>query len=146
MSVLALDLATKVGWAHSSGTSGVYELPGRDSTGNGIRFNRFQEWLNDMVDGIRIDTVVYEMAHHRGGHATRLINGLIAVIEMQCDYWDISCKGYHSALIKKHATGKGNAKKPEMYEAALKRNPDRRFITDDEVDALWLLDLALSEL
>jgi len=47
--------------------------------------------------------------------------------------------------IKKHAVGKGNAKKDELVVAAARKWPDQDIKTNDQADALWLLDLMISE-
>jgi Holliday junction resolvasome RuvABC endonuclease subunit len=144
MRILALDLATKTGWAHSDGSSGVISFPGTSHPG--CRWSTAYDWVDWMLTHHDVDLVVYEQAHHRGGPPTRCALGLISATEMAANDHLIPVKTYHTATIKKHATGKGNAQKHEMYAAAKKRNPDREFIDDNEIDALFLLDLALSEL
>ena len=145
MNILALDLATKTGWAHSDGTSGVkcYDWAG---VPNDQRWHQHFDWLSEVLADKEADAIVYEQAHHRGGAATRIAVGLVTVTELFANCLRLQVKPYHTATIKKHATGKGNAKKHEMYAAAKQRNPDREFIDDNEIDALFLLDLALSDL
>ena len=50
----------------------------------------------------------------------------------------------HTATIKKYATGKGNAKKPHMLDAAKARWTG--IVDDNHADALWLLALVTSEM
>lgn len=45
--------------------------------------------------------------------------------------------------IKQFATGKGNAPKEAVMLATARRHPDIEFTTDDEADALNLVDMAL---
>ena len=143
MKLLALDMAKRTGWAHSCGDSGVETFP---HAGYGKRFAAFASWLRDMSDLYPFHRIVYEKCHHRGYHATHQGHAMIALVEWASDELGLlPPKGYHSAEIKKHATGKGNADKGAMQLAALERNPDRQFIDDNEIDALFLLDLALSD-
>lgn len=146
--ILALDLATKTGFAHTDGTSGVYTLPAkRDDEHNGFRFYSFATWLADSLDAHKVDAIVYELAHHRGGDATRLAVGLVTIVQLVAAYSGIRrVRGYHTATLKKHATGDGRAKKPAMAAAAKERHPTIELIDDNHVDALWLLDLALNDL
>jgi Holliday junction resolvasome RuvABC endonuclease subunit len=140
-----LDLAEKTGFAHTDGTFGVNnfnwaKLP------YGMRWYLFDDWLDDMLNDHETDAVVYEAALHQKGAAAHVANSLVAMLERKSFKRNLALRGYHASTIKKHATGSGRATKPEMWEAARKRNPDLKAETDDVVDALWLLDLALSEL
>ncbi len=68
---------------------------------------------------------------------------------MWADSYNIKCDSYGVGTIKKHATGKGNAKKPQMIEAANKTYSNKlgKKITDDnEADALHILGLAIERL
>lgn len=146
MNVLALDLATTTGWAHSDGRSGVqrFDWAGKDA---GQRWDEFKAWLRSMLNAMRpLDYVVYEAALHQKGMAARVANSLVTIIEHECHLRGLHERGFHLSTIKKHATGSGRADKVAMWEAARIRNPERKFETDDEVDAIWLLDLALTQL
>lgn len=146
MSVLALDMACKTGWAHACGDAGLWLLPPpiKDET-NGHRFCAFLAWLSEMADCYKYDAIVYEQAHHRGGPTTRLALGMVTVVEIHAANLGIRCKGYHSGTIKKHATGNGRADKPAMWAAAKARGIAWTPETDDIVDAIWLADLALND-
>jgi Holliday junction resolvasome RuvABC endonuclease subunit len=140
--ILSLDLSSSTGWAHVCGDSGVKVFKGLP----GARWAQFTLWLREMHDLYPFNAVVYEKPHHRGYAATHQGHAMIGLVEWACHELSLDPPvGYHSATIKKHATGKGNATKVEMAEAAMKRAPGRKFETDDEVDALFLLDLALSD-
>jgi Holliday junction resolvasome RuvABC endonuclease subunit len=58
----------------------------------------------------------------------------------------IPYRGYSPSEIKKHATGKGNSGKPQMKTAAEAKwgNMDKK--DDNEIDAMWLLDMVKVEL
>ena len=160
--VLALDLATSTGWAlrDTSGqvTSGVQTFDLRRGESAGMRFLRFRAWLREIMalaggNGV----VAFEQAHHRGGHATSLAVGLVTVVleEAAAQGWETT--SVHTATLKKHATGKGNASKGEMIGAAVRRwhsvRPFRlQFTTtseccdEDEADALCVLAWALEQI
>jgi Holliday junction resolvasome RuvABC endonuclease subunit len=143
MNIFALDLATKTGWAHTDGSSGVFRLP--DHAHRGARWGAFSEWLDKMLMEHPTDRVVFEQAHHRGGPSTRFALALVTETERIAAWNNAEVKSYHTATIKKHATGSGRATKDEMLAAAIDRNPNRMFEDDNEVDALFLLDLAISD-
>lgn len=151
LSVLALDMATKTGWSlrdsRGSLTSGVLNLSLRTGESGGMRLLRFKRWLREVLDG-GVDLVAYErpISHGHGGSrvgalkvCANLEGVLLAELEGRCDYVSAT-----PAAIKKHATGKGNANKALMVEAASKlwgvKPRD-----DNEADALCVLAWALNE-
>lgn len=145
MKILALDLATKTGWAHSDGGSGVQSFKPRRGDSPGMRWIEFRAWLQRVLDAAPTDLIVYEQAHHRGGAPTHVAHSLIACVEMVVAHRKIDISSRHSASIKKHATGKGNANKKSMLLAAYNKwGPNIE--GDDHADALWLLDLVQTEL
>lgn len=137
--ILALDAATKTGFAHTDGTSGVHELPKSERC---CKFAAFSFWLNCLLDEHPADTIVYEQAHHQGGPATRFLVGLAAIIELIAAQRDMEVQTVHTGTLKKHATGKGNAKKFEMRAAAEALGPTVEIVDDNHCDALWLLHWA----
>ncbi len=144
--VLALDLATKTGWAHSCGISGVQDFAPRRGDSPGMRWLAFRAWLNRVLDDAPADVIAYEQAHHRGGAATHVAHSLIGMTEAVASERGIEITNRHTATIKKHALGTGRGDKDKMWGAAGKKWPHRIFIDDNEVDAAWLLDLVVSEL
>lgn len=147
MRILALDLATKTGWAHSNGESGVQDFALKRGESPGMRFIRFRTWIQEWSHGaIRPHVIAYEQAHHRGGAATHVAENLIGrVLEFSAEH-DIDTSPYHTAHIKKYATGRGNASKDEMIAAAQAKWPDATIIDDNHADAMWLLALAQRDL
>lgn len=147
--ILAIDLGTKTGWAiHQEDgtiTSGVESFkPGRFE-GGGMRYLRFKRWLNEIkgsIDGIE---AVYfeEIRRHLGVDAAHAYGGFMAHLTAWCEHHNIPYQGVPVGTIKRHATGKGNADKQAMIEAAkmLGYKPG----TDDEADALHLLHYALTQ-
>ena len=110
-----------------------------------MKWLRFRGRLTDFCDKHNIRVIVYEMP--AGKHVGAVIHHakLAGIIEEFSETKGIECKGYSSSSIKKLATGKGNAGKPDVIKAAQVRlgyvGSD-----DNESDALWLLHLAKSEL
>jgi Holliday junction resolvasome RuvABC endonuclease subunit len=142
--ILVLDLATKTGWARERDgkvTSGVLDLTrakGRPQADCWIALNT---WLCDNAE--KVELVVYEMAHQRGGAATRMLHGLATTVETWCARHLIDFRFEHSARIKKHATGDGKASKGAVARAMVVRFPGITPEDDNESDALALLALTL---
>jgi Holliday junction resolvasome RuvABC endonuclease subunit len=149
MKILGLDCATKTGWAitDSNGNiieSGIMDFSKRRGETNGILFLRFRKWLKDMIVLNHPDVLAYEQAHHRGGAATEICVGLTTRVLEAGAFHNIECLPLRTTEIKKFATGKGNAGKPEMIAAAkniLHRDP----LSDDEADAVFVAKLAAQE-
>lgn len=142
---LALDLGTNTGWATTrdgvtvSGTTsfrvGRYE-------GGGMRYLRFQRWLDEMARH-GLDSIWFEeVRRHAGTDAAHVYGGLLATLTAWCEHRGIPYSGVPVGSIKKHATGKGNANKDLMIAAAVARgfNP----CDDNEADALALLHMVES--
>lgn len=72
-----------------------------------------------------------------GAHASALqaLYAMMGAAVLACEENGLPWSLVHLSKIKSHATGKGNAKKPEM-QAAAKARWGRDF-TGDEADALW---------
>lgn len=147
MRILAIDPASKCGWAHSSGASGVWDLSVRRDESSGMRLIRLAAKLREIKAGVGIELVVFEAARNA---MPKMQGALVVQAEIQgqikawCEREGVQYRGYSPMEIKKHATGKGNAKKGAMIAAARSRgwNPQ----DDNEADALWLLDLVNTEL
>ena len=147
MNILAIDSGTKTGWAtwiHGSYDSGVQDFSLKRGESAGMRFFNFRSWLNRMLNKFKIDIVIYEQPHHRGGAATMVGVGLVTRIQEECDIREIQYTPLHSATLKKFATGEGRASKDLMLLLARKKWGD--LVADDnEADALWLMEYARKE-
>lgn len=153
--ILALDLsAAGTGWAtNCTGgiESGVQKFDLRRGESPGMRWVRFGLWIGEMLARLKPEIVVYEQAHHRGGAATEQAYGFITRVHENCASRGIEFKSVHSLTLKHHATGNGRASKEEMILSGMKilcPGVDSfllgtRWITDDEADALCILDWAL---
>jgi len=148
MKILALDMATKTGWATNihGNRSGVIEFQLKRGESPGMRFLRFRAWLNELhklLSG-ETDVIAYEQAHHRGGAATAVCVGLITEVHAFAAEHNIELMAVHTATLKKFATGSGRANKKDMVKAAQNRgwNPQEH----NEADAQILLEYAISEI
>lgn len=142
MTVLALDLGTKTGWATRVGgvvSSGVLDLKGGRYEGGGMRYLRFRRWLDEAA-AEATEIVFEEVRAHKGTDAAHVYGGLLAMLSVWCEDYKVPYRGLPVGEIKKHATGKGNAGKEAVMAAATARG--WTFADDNEADALWILDLA----
>ena len=161
MRILALDLGTTTGWAMNTGGRyqwGSLDLKGGRYDGGGMRFVRFKNHLAELTKGVEM-VVFEEVRRHLGTDAAHVYGGMLATLTAFCESRGepIPYQGVPVGTIKKHATGKGNAKKEFVRIRArsivarvneLNSGPRRPPIipmTLDEADAICLLDLAVKE-
>lgn len=148
MNILALDVATKCGWAlllSGERTSGVWNLTPRGDESKGMRLIRLRAKLNELLTAAgKLDLVVYEAC--RTGGKTGQHRAIVVQSELQSvvkvwshdhgiEYTDIT-----PAEIKSFATGKGNANK-ELVMGAVARRWGVVATDDNEADAVALLEL-----
>jgi len=149
MRILALDVATKTGWAvlmdDERIESGMQDFTLKRGESKGMLFYYFRHWLRPILSSLRPDIVVYEAAHHRGGHATEVCVGLVTRIKELIDIrnarspdHEIEYCAVHSATLKKHITGNGRASKNEV-KVAVRQRLGRHITDDNEADALALM-------
>lgn len=149
MKILAIDPATKCGFAHSCGASGTWDLSARRDESIGMRLIRLRGKLNEIGTAEGVDVVVFEAARHA---AARMAGALVVQSELQgiiklwCEDNSVNYRGYSPAEVKRHATGKGNANKDAMLTAAQEKWPTLSIVDDNQADALWILDLAQRDL
>lgn len=138
--ILCLDLGTKTGWAANSRTNGIIsgtkDFSTKRNEGGGMRFLKFRRWLDSLGDGIT-EIHFEEVRRHAGTQAAHVYGGLVGTLTAWCEEHSIPYSSVPVGTIKKSATGKGNASKEEMIEAAKRKgfNP----IDDNQADALALL-------
>ena len=152
MKILALDCATKTGWAwidteQREPISGVESFTKKRGDSNGMMFLRFNGWLDRewANDSSKPKAVYYERAHHRGGAATEIAVGLSTRVQEWCAKHNIECCAVHTSKLKKHVTGKGNASKAEVMQW-FADTYDREPEDDNEADAMALLHYAMMDL
>jgi crossover junction endodeoxyribonuclease RuvC len=145
MTVLALDLATKCGFAilRADGRieSGATSFKPKAKEGEGMRWVRFRAWLVDLKQQHDFTRVTYELviAHGPGAQAGHIYGGLVAVLQSFCEHHRIPYASHHVGTIKKAWTGKGNASKQQMIDRARELGFKPR--DDNEADAIALLHL-----
>jgi len=157
--VLALDLSTNTGWALSDRnnviTSGVQVFDLKRGESKGMRFLRFRKWLKDIIrlgelgkdfSETNPGLVAWEMAHHRGSHATELCVGLVTDTMAEAALFGLEHMSIHSASLKKFATGNGRASKEDMISKVKELYPNLEIIDDNHADALLLLKYAMDEI
>lgn len=151
MTILALDLGAKLGWAVSFGKDargkldvlhGTVEIKNGRYEGGGMRWLRFRKWLDSMADHHGTDgtlEAVYfeEVRRHVGTDAAHLYGGFLAELTAWCEKRGIPYQGIPVGTIKKSATGKGNANKDAMIAAMKAKGYSPE--TDNDADALALL-------
>lgn len=157
-SLLAFDLGTRTGWALARParagflvTSGYWQF---DPAGHeGARFISFRSRLHEIKETCdRGDVPISRIAYERVDfmmpgqvYAAHVWGALWGTLTAWACHHAIPVVGYPPATLKRHATGKGNAKKPEMVAAMRARFPelDHALHDHNEADALAALDLDL---
>lgn len=147
MRILCLDLGTTTGWASCDDplmtNSGTVSFASRRYEGGGMRYLRFKGWLDDFLKACpELGAVYFEEVHrHAGTDAAHVYGGLMATLTSWCELNKIPYSGVSVGTIKKHATGKGNANKESMIEAA--KDKGHKPKDDNEADAICLMYCAL---
>ncbi len=175
--IIAIDPGTQCGYAYTDDgkvhveQSGVWNLKPRRHEGGGMRFLRFRKHLHELfedpfdkclysgeLDWTPTVAVFYEeVRRHAGTDAAHIYGGLVGILSGLCDEMGgIAYQGIPVGTIKKRATGKGNANKEAMVNAANRHflgyqmeegEPPPMFIKDDnQADALWVLQCGIDEL
>jgi len=147
MKILALDLATKCGWAtwkDKKIKSGTEDFVNKKFDGAGMRYLKFSRWLTE--NHIDTDMVIYEgVRMHLAGaiDAAHVYGGYMAALQTWCEENGIPYTAEGVSTIKKAWTGKGGANKDAMVHEARERgfNP----IDDNEADALAILHLGMDK-
>lgn len=139
MTVIGLDLSlASTGVASSEGwVDRIHTKP------DGHLFRRLRQIRREVTDYIHEEVrlvVVEGLAVHSqtGQHLTRA--GLWHMVMEAVDLLGVPWIEVPPTVVKKYATGKGNAPKDEVLAAAVRRFPDAFDIKgNDEADALWLV-------
>ena len=146
--ILALDLGSTTGWALRGTddriTSGIMTFQPSRFEGGGMRYLRFNGWLQEVARlGGPFHRIVFEeVRRHIGTDAAHVFGGLLATLTAWAEMHGIPYEGVPVGTIKRFATGKGNADKAAVIAAMKARgfNP----ADDNEADALALLLWATS--
>ena len=149
MTVLALDVGNKTGWARGDGArveSGVQDFTPRRTDLPGIRWFRFTAWLIPMSE--HVEHIITERWTSAPGIAGKISAGYVTRVEEVCAMQGMIHQEVSPAELKRWATGKGNASKREMVDAVLSRRgwTDKLALGYDEADALALLHFSLAQM
>ena len=150
---LCLDLATTTGWAMASlNPSGKIQMQSGVQSfainarieGAGMRYLRFQRWMDEMHRMITIERLAFEEVKQRAASvaAGHMYGGFMATLTSWCEANGVPYEGIPVQTIKKHATGKGNASKEEVIKAIRAKGHAPK--DDNEADALALLHYLLT--
>ncbi len=151
MRVIGIDPATHCGWAvlDEDGNridSGTWALASGRLEGGGMRYLRAQRRILALIDEHAPCVLAFEeVKRHAGTKAAHVYGGLIAVLMAACESRGVPFQGLGVGTVKKAATGKGNASKGDMLDAAEKRW-GVRCERDDEADALWMAETLRREI
>ena len=152
MNVIGLDPSlTGTGVAHAEGLLTITSKPDDTLTGRRNRLRGIVHQLDDVVLGVKPwrfertpDLVVIEAPslaqHSQAGTLDR--NGLWWLIVDRLLCLGVPVAEVPPSTLKKFATGKGNATKPDMRVALFQR-ADLDVRDDNQVDAWWLRQVGL---
>lgn len=161
--ILALDMATRTGWALWDGSrieSGVQDFSPQRGESQGMRYLYFNRWLSGIAlqddhpiiacrTKPRVDLIWYEQNFRRGGHASEVAAGFTTRVHELCAGHGIEYGQLNAMTLKKWATGSGKSDKAAMKAEAWKRTGQRRLnpteFDDNEADAILLLSYALEK-
>ena len=143
MNILALDMATRTGWAIKAMDSeivyGVKDYSPYTADWGGL-FAVHHKWLSDTIAIHSIQHVVIERNFFRG-KASQLFAGLNAITHMVAFMHDVDRSEVAPTELKKFVTGTGKSKKPEIVKHVREWGFDT--CDDNEADAIALLHLAI---
>lgn len=139
--VVGLDLSmTGTGIAWRDGTTYTVK-PKQDGD---ERLLEIRDAVADAIQQYLIDLVVIEdlPINAKAAGITGMVHGAVRawLLDHNVPYTRVT-----PASVKKYATGKGNAGKPDMAVAAFKR-AGREFPDDNQCDAWWLRAMGLDHL
>lgn len=143
MNILALDIATKTGWKTRT-SSGVWDLKPNRGESEGMRVVRFKSKVKEIMELEDIDIVAYERPAGFHKSSIMVASEMVGVLKDLCIEKKVELACYSATQIKRFATGKGNANKDKMVDAAVKAGYHPQ--DDNEADAIHLYRLAEHDL
>lgn len=145
--ILSLDLGTTTGWALRTPTgqivTGTSFFESNRYSGGGMRFLRFTQWLDELQTAYGQISLVWfeEVRAHKGVDAAHVYGGLMGTLTAWCEFHGTPYEGVPVGVIKRHATGKGNASKDDVI--AYVQSKGFKPKDDNEADAIALLHWAV---
>ena len=141
--ILALDISTNTGWKTKT-ASGVWNLKPNRGESESMRLIRFKSKVREMIQMEGITLVAYERVAGFHKNAIIVAAEMVGVLKDLCHELKMDMSCYSATEIKKFATGKGNANKEAMIEAAVKLGYSPK--DDNEADAIHLYNLARKDI
>ncbi len=141
--ILALDLGTTTGWAlrnlRGRILSGTVDFKPHRFEGGGMRYLRFERWLDETLRLAGDVEAVYfeEVRRHIGVDAAHAYGGFLAGLTAWCEEYAIAYQGVAVGTIKRFVAGKGNADKAAVIAAVRERGFTPA--DDNEADAIAIL-------
>ncbi len=139
MKILAIDPGTSCGFALLDGTtiaSGVWDISIKRDESRGMRLIRLRNKLNEVG---KVDLLAFEVSkNHMSSLAAEVSGEIRGLLTTWCHDNAVEYIGVHYSLIKKFASGKGNANKEQMMKIAEEKF-NKKIEFSDEADALLLL-------
>lgn len=152
MRILGIDPGSRCGWALYDTVSkeflvsGVWDLTPPRGCSPGVRYLRLRSRLAEVLEAYpEIDVLAVEAAHHRGGAATEYAIGIVTHCQAWAAEQGVEVLQVRATTVKRVATGRGNASKDEMMDAAEAMWKGVHFRSDDEADARWIAVAAAEE-
>lgn len=143
--ILALDLATRCGYAHSDGRHGVWNLgAGRDDS---EKLHCLAMNIKAMapLKMIAVELASYGAAHRKGQGVqwSQIVwqNAMLGVVKQVASEIGAKVEGFHPSSIKKMMTDNGRATKQQVRQA-VKRLLGIETVDDNDSDAVAILTLA----
>lgn len=146
--VIGLDLGMNCGYCVRSATGervyGTFDLDHDKSTESpGMRLIRFDCLLKQLIWTYKPAFVAFELVRqqHKSSDASHWYGSFLGQLLRTCVECNVDHTGMEVTSLKKFATGKGNAKKDAMLQAA----KDKLGLTtkdDNAADAAWVAELA----
>ncbi len=139
--ILALDLASETGFAvqRANGEVVTGVMCFLSTLNPGSRWIRFKDWLKGIIDFEDPQRIIFEepFIHMKHRSGIGLSYGFKTILEMLAAQHEIPCHGIAPTVLKKWATGHGNASKTQM--AVFARSMGWNLTNDNEIDARFLL-------
>ncbi len=142
--ILALDIATTTGWKTET-ASGTWNLKPNRGESEGMRVVRFKSKVKELVELEGIELISYERPAGRFKSSIMVASEMVGVLKELCIEAGLDLACYSATEIKKFATGKGNANKESMVQAA-KEQYGYLGDSDDEADAIHLYHLTRKDI
>lgn len=143
MKFLALDIASKTGWAiqdeNGNVQSGTTDFHPRKNEDDSVRLLMFGDWLlqrlNGEVKSIFYEEVLFTPRFQSGA----VLNEMRGVLKFIAAKKGVPVYGIPVGTIKKTVSGRGDAKKNRMITVMAATYRDQKIIDDNQADALAVL-------